>query len=104
MRATIYARYSSDKQSETSLSDQVAICQQHAQREDWLVVATHTDTAISGSSQVSSRPGGKGLLADALAGRFVLACAKGRLHGTIALSPEADSGIQKLVLSAAGTN
>ncbi|MGH1450258.1 MAG: recombinase family protein [Pseudomonadaceae bacterium] len=70
MRATIYARYSSDKQSETSLSDQVAICQQHAQREDWLVVATHTDTAISGSSQVSSRPGGKGLLADALAGRF----------------------------------
>ena len=35
----------------------------------------------------------------ALAGRFVLACAKGRLNGTIALSPEADGGIQKLVLS-----
>jgi CubicO group peptidase (beta-lactamase class C family) len=38
----------------------------------------------------------------ALAGRFVLACVKGRLNGTITLSPEADSGIQKLVLSAAG--
>jgi CubicO group peptidase (beta-lactamase class C family) len=37
----------------------------------------------------------------ALAGRFVLACAKGRLHGTVILSPEADGGIQKLVLSAA---
>ncbi len=36
----------------------------------------------------------------ALAGRFVLACAKGRLYGTIALSPEADCGIQKLVLTA----
>lgn len=38
----------------------------------------------------------------ALAGRFVLACAKGRLNGTVILSPEADSGIQKLVLSVAG--
>lgn len=37
----------------------------------------------------------------ALAGRFVLACAKGRLAGTVTLSPEADSGIQKLVLTAA---
>ena len=37
----------------------------------------------------------------ALAGRFVLACAKGRLNGSITLSPEADSGIQKLVLSVA---
>ncbi|TAJ97079.1 MAG: class A beta-lactamase-related serine hydrolase [Reyranella sp.] len=37
----------------------------------------------------------------ALAGRFVVACAKGRLNGTVTLSPEADSGIQKLVLTAA---
>jgi CubicO group peptidase (beta-lactamase class C family) len=37
----------------------------------------------------------------ALAGRFVLACAKGRLNGTITLSPESDGGIQKLVLSVA---
>ena len=35
-----------------------------------------------------------------LAGRFVLACAKGRLNGAVTLSPEADGGIQKLVLSA----
>lgn len=37
----------------------------------------------------------------ALAGRFVIACAKGRLNGTVTLGPEAGSGIQKLVLSAA---
>ena len=36
----------------------------------------------------------------ALAGRFVLGCAKGRLNGTVTLSPEADSGIQKLALTA----
>lgn len=40
----------------------------------------------------------------ALAGRFVIACAKGRLNGTIALSPEAGAGIQKLILSTAGTD
>jgi len=32
----------------------------------------------------------------ALAGRFVLACTRGRLRGTIILSPEAEPGIQKL--------
>jgi D-alanyl-D-alanine-carboxypeptidase/D-alanyl-D-alanine-endopeptidase len=37
----------------------------------------------------------------ALAGRFVLACTKGRLNGIVTLSPEADGGIQKLVLSPA---
>lgn len=70
MRAAIYARYSSDKQSETSIHDQIAVCQSRALREGWQVIATHSDTAVSGSVQVSVRPGGKGLLADALAGRF----------------------------------
>jgi D-alanyl-D-alanine-carboxypeptidase/D-alanyl-D-alanine-endopeptidase len=36
----------------------------------------------------------------ALAGRFTLACAQGRLRGTITLSPEAEPGIQKLTLAA----
>jgi len=38
--------------------------------------------------------------AHALAGRFTLACAQGRLRGTITLSPDAAPGIQKLVLVA----
>ncbi|MBN9086491.1 MAG: beta-lactamase family protein [Reyranella sp.] len=36
----------------------------------------------------------------ALAGRFTIACEKGRLTGTIILSPEAEPGIQKLTLAA----
>ena len=36
----------------------------------------------------------------ALGGSFVLACERGRLKGTIVLSPEAEPGIQKLVLAA----
>jgi site-specific DNA recombinase len=70
MRTAIYARFSSDKQSETSLTDQVNLCQSRAKREGWPLVATHTDNALSGSTQVASRPGGKALLADMLAGRF----------------------------------
>jgi DNA invertase Pin-like site-specific DNA recombinase len=34
------------------------------------IVATHADEGISGSTPVALRPGGKALLADALAGRF----------------------------------
>lgn len=36
----------------------------------------------------------------ALAGSFVLACERGRLNGTIVLSPDPEPGIQKLVLAA----
>ena len=36
----------------------------------------------------------------ALAGRFVIACEKGHLRGTIILSPEAEPGIQKLTFTA----
>jgi hypothetical protein len=36
----------------------------------------------------------------ALAGRFTLACAHGRLKGTVILSPDAEPGIQKLTLIA----
>lgn len=38
----------------------------------------------------------------ALAGRFALTCAKGRLNGIVTLAPEAGSGIQKLALSVVG--
>ena len=70
MRAAIYARYSSDKQNESSVADQFAVCQHRAEREGWQVVLSHSDNAISGSTTVASRPGGAVLLADALSGRF----------------------------------
>ena len=35
----------------------------------------------------------------ALSGRFTLACEKGRLTGTVLLSPEPGAGIQKLTLT-----
>ncbi|MQR01657.1 recombinase family protein [Glaciimonas soli] len=77
MKATIYARYSTDKQSEASIEDQVRVCQVRAEKEGITVVSTYTDFAISGSTAVSSRTGGNALLADALAGRFQILLLEG---------------------------
>ncbi|MGC4059969.1 MAG: recombinase family protein [Aquabacterium sp.] len=68
--ACLYARYSTDKQRETSVEDQLREARARAQREGWPVAAVHSDEGISGSIPVALRPGGKALLADALAGRF----------------------------------
>lgn len=70
MRACIYARYSSERQAETSLDDQIRRARDRAQHLGLTVVGTHADNAISGSTPVASRPAGKALLADVLASRF----------------------------------
>lgn len=70
MRACIYARFSSERQNETSLEDQERRARERATALGLTVVAVHTDAAISASGPLASRPGGKALLADALAGRF----------------------------------
>lgn len=69
-RATLYARYSTDKQRETSITDQLREAHARADREGWHVVATHADEGVSGSTPLTMRVGGKALLADALAKRF----------------------------------
>ena len=68
MRAAIYARYSSDAQSEQSIEDQVRICRARADREGWTVVDVYADYAISGAS--AGRPRYQQLIADARAGAF----------------------------------
>lgn len=45
MRVAIYARYSSDKQREASIEDQIRLCEERAAREDWKVVQTYSDRA-----------------------------------------------------------
>jgi site-specific DNA recombinase len=40
MRAVIYARYSSDRQSEASIEDQLEVCRRYAQAQGWRVVDT----------------------------------------------------------------
>ncbi|HEX7937026.1 MAG TPA: recombinase family protein [Paraburkholderia sp.] len=72
MRYEIYGRYSTDKQKETSVADQVRVCTQRAQAlfPDGELVASHCDEGVSGSTRVESRNGCKRMMANAMAGRF----------------------------------
>ena len=65
-RCAIYARYSSDLQSPTSIDDQVQLCRAYADRRGWVAVATHHDAALSGFG-VEQRPGYQQLVAAASA-------------------------------------
>jgi site-specific DNA recombinase len=49
-RAAIYARYSTEHQSDRSIEDQVALCRSYATRESFDVVAVYEDRARSGGS------------------------------------------------------
>ncbi len=69
MRAAIYARYSSDLQSEASIEDQIRLCREHAARDGMGVVDVYTDYAISGGN-LSNRPGMLTLLDAAKRGDF----------------------------------
>ena len=58
MRAAIYARMSTDKQSADSPADQIARCREFAARREWHVVdaLVMVDAGISGASR-HDRPG-----------------------------------------------
>lgn len=48
--AVIYARYSSDAQSEQSIEGQLRVCQEYAQRNDILILDTYIDRAMTGTN------------------------------------------------------
>ncbi len=60
MKAAVYCRYSTDKQSENSIEDQLRVCERLAEQHDFEVVARFTDAAISGGT--ASRPGYQAML------------------------------------------
>lgn len=63
MRAVIYARYSSDKQTEQSIEGQLSVCYEYAKREGIRIVGEYIDRAISG--RTDNRPDFQRMLADA---------------------------------------
>jgi site-specific DNA recombinase len=63
-RAAIYARFSSDRQRDRSIDDQVALCQALADRNSWAVAMVYADFAASGST-VYRRPEFSRMLTDA---------------------------------------
>jgi site-specific DNA recombinase len=71
----IYARYSSDNQSEASIDDQVRVCRRYAELQGFTVIAEYEDAGISGASTL--RPGYQKLLEDARKGAFDIVLAEG---------------------------
>ena len=62
MRAALYARFSTDRQTESSIEDQYRVCAEWCARNDYSVVARFEDQGISGAA-IGNRPGLQALLA-----------------------------------------
>jgi DNA invertase Pin-like site-specific DNA recombinase len=60
MKAALYARYSTDKQSGASIEDQLRICERIAERHGFSVLTKFSDAAISGGT--TQRPGYQAML------------------------------------------
>ncbi|NIE81508.1 recombinase family protein [Asaia sp. As-1742] len=74
MKVALYARYSSDNQRDASIEDQLRLCRDHAARQDWTVVDSYSDRAVSGASLL--RPGIQELMQDAQRGKFSIVLAE----------------------------
>ena len=56
LRAAIYARYSTDKQKETSVEDQFRLCRRHCDQKGWQVTQVFADHGTtSAARQYSGR-------------------------------------------------
>jgi site-specific DNA recombinase len=62
MRIYTYARFSTDRQDEASITDQQRVCHEFATRRDWGITANFVDEGISGAA-LGNRPGVQRLLA-----------------------------------------
>lgn len=69
MKTAIYARYSTDRQNDTSIADQLRVCREYAARKGWTVTAEHTDEGISGTA-LGNRPAVLQLLKKAMGGEL----------------------------------
>ena len=70
----IYARYSTEMQSEASIEDQVRVCERLIQGREWQSLQVYSDQGMSGSTHL--RPGYQNLLEDARKGRFEIVVAE----------------------------
>jgi site-specific DNA recombinase len=75
LRAAIYARYSTDMQSDTSIEDQVRSCRDYAARQGLRVVEVYSDRAVSGASVM--RSGMQKLMRDGRARMFDVVLSEG---------------------------
>ena len=49
-KVVIYARYSSDKQSEQSIEGQLRVCHEYSEKNEYMVVGEYIDRALTGTT------------------------------------------------------
>jgi DNA invertase Pin-like site-specific DNA recombinase len=69
MRAAIYSRFSTDRQNETSIEDQVRVATDYAAKHGLTIAARYTDEGISGTA-LGNRPGIQSVIEGAVAKAF----------------------------------
>lgn len=69
MRVALYARYSTDMQSDTSAADQLAVLRRAVASRGWTEVKAYADEGISGTA-LGNRPNARRLMRDAADGMF----------------------------------
>ena len=66
--AVIYARYSSDAQTEQSIEGQLRVCQDYASKNNIVIVDTYIDRAMTGTNDL--RPDFQRMLRDSATGKW----------------------------------
>ena len=67
-KAVIYARYSSDKQTEQSIEGQVLVCKEFADKNGIVIIGEYVDRAMTGTND--NRPEFQRMIADSKKGEF----------------------------------
>lgn len=83
---TLYARYSTERQSEASIADQLRICREYAGARGWPILAEHSDEGISGAA-LGNRPGARLAIESVRAGDCLLVTDLSRLSRSQDLAP-----------------
>lgn len=86
MKAIIYARYSTEHQTESTIVDQLRRCREYATSRGWTIGAEHTDEGISGAA-LGNRPGAQAALAALEPGDALLVVDTTRLSRSQDLAP-----------------
>lgn len=86
MKAILYARYSTEHQTESTIADQLRRCREYAKTRGWKIGAEYTDEGISGAA-IGNRPGVQKALAELEAGDVLLVVDTTRLSRSQDLAP-----------------
>lgn len=86
MRCVIYARYSTDRQTESSIEDQLRVCREFAAARGMTIAGEHIDRGISGAA-LGNRPGVQAALEQLDAGDVLVVNDLSRLSRSQDLAP-----------------